>query len=316
MRITENFDQLAPMLNPGLLIPGNLVLVVNPSYSPDSRELEAGIESFKRIGFRVETQPSVSKPWGQFAGTDQERLEELQWALDHPEAKLIICSRGGYGMGRIIRELDFTAFAKNPKWLIGFSDITLLHMRLQELGFASIHGPMMVHHSRLAQLPACLKQQDFLIRKSGLNYQIINPFPETQKNGISGILVGGNLSLLCYQILESEPEFFENRIVFIEETGESYHKIDRMMDMLVRTGKLEKAAGFVLGTFDECPENGFPMSPAQMLREKIQPEQPIFSGLHCGHESPSFPLILGYEAEISEKGSGWMLTQTSLPLIS
>lgn len=304
------------MFTPGLLHQNNLILVVSPSYHPDPAELEAGIESFRRIGFRVETGPNARKSWGQFAGTDEERLSDLQWALDHPEAGMIICSRGGYGLGRMFRKLDFNGFQKNPKWLLGFSDITLLHIRLQELGYSSIHGPMMVHHAQLSQLPACLKQQDFLVRKSLLRYSVSNPFPETQHDGISGMLVGGNISLLCYYIPELSENFFENRIIFLEEVGESYHKIDRMLDMMFRTGKLKKARGFILGSFSECAENGFPMNPSQMIQEKASPDQVVFCNLPSGHASPSFPLILGYQAEITNAGSGWQLSQKALPFIS
>lgn len=304
------------MLNPGLLKNNSLILVVSPSFYPDSGETQSGIESYRRLGYRVESGPNSLNAWGNFAGTDEQRLQDLQWALDHPEADVIICSRGGYGMGRIVRSLDFSGFQKKPKWLIGFSDITLLHLKLQELGFSGLHGPMLVHHARLAQMPACLKQQDFLIRRSAIRYSVENPFPEIQSAGISGIVVGGNLSLMCYGIAETSPVFFENKIVFLEETGEAYHKIDRMLDTLIRSGKLDKAAGFVLGTMDDCPKNGFPMEPAAMLREKIKPGQSVFSALPCGHKNPSFPLVLGYEAAVSATEKRWEFFQPALPLIS
>ncbi len=278
--------------------------------------MDAGIQILSRNGFRVEKGPNTGKTWGNFAGSDAERLSDLQWALDHPEASMIICSRGGYGMGRIIRQLDFSGFAKKPKWLIGFSDITLLHTRLQENGFASMHGPMLVHHTQMNQLTACLRQQDFLVRREGLRYPLENPFPKTKTAGESGILVGGNLSLLCYQATELSDDFFSNRIVFLEDVGESFHKIDRMLDQLFRTGKLRQVKAFVLGTFMDCPANGFPLSIAEMIREKAGNETAVFTGLPCGHASPSFPLLLGYQTEISGSGNTFSLSQEALPLIS
>jgi muramoyltetrapeptide carboxypeptidase len=301
---------------PVSLRPDSLILVVSPSYQPDLKELEAGMESFRRMGFRIEAGPNSAKSWGKFAGSDEERLQDLQWALDHPEADMIICSRGGYGSGRFARNLDFSGFLAKPKWLTGFSDITLLHLRVQELGFASMHGPMVVHHARLPELPACMKQNDFLMRRSSLKYQLSNPFPETQAEELSGIVVGGNLSLLCYIIQELDVHFFDGCIVFIEEVGETYHKIDRMLDMLFRTGKFRKAAGFVLGSFSECAADSFPMKPVDMLREKIHPEQPVFCDLPCGHQSPAFPLALGYPAVISQAGDSWLFKQVNLPLTS
>ena len=292
-----------------VLQPGDLIVVVSPSFSPDAREFEAGIESFRRNGFRVETAPESGKSWGRFAGTDAERQADLQWALDHPEAAMIICSRGGYGLGRIVRNLDFTGFRKKPKWLVGFSDITLLHAQIQLQGWASVHGPMLVHHARLPELPACLKQQDFLVRKNSLQYAVENPFPDLQTEKISGILVGGNLSLLSYFASELPESFFENRLVFLEEVGEPFHKIDRMLDQMFRSGKLRNAVGFVLGSFSECPANEFPLDPVQMLKEKAESGQVIFTQLPCGHASPSFPLVLGYPAEIFPEHTGWKLRQ-------
>jgi muramoyltetrapeptide carboxypeptidase len=304
------------MIVPKSLRPNDLVLVVSPAFAPDPAETEAGIQSLIRAGLRVEMAPNALKKWGSFAGSDEERFSDLQWALDHPEAKMIISSRGGYGTGRIFRQLNFSGFHQNPKWFTGFSDLTVLHYLLQKEGFASMHGPMLVHYSRLPELAACMKEQDFLIRHQPIKYSLENSFPDQNPDGVQGIVVGGTLSLLDFLLPHLDDAYFDGRILFLEELSEAFHKIDRMLDKLLRSGKCNKLSAIVLGTFQDCPVNGFPLEIPSMLREKIGPEIPVFSGLPCGHKSPSMPLILGYQAEIRQNGAGWEFSQKALPLIS
>lgn len=305
------------MFMPKTLHADDLILIVSPAFSPDFNELDAGVQALQRSGFRVEFSPNAKNKWGSFAGTDQERLDDLQWALDHPQAKVIFCSRGGYGSTRIFRDLDFTRFRNNPKWLIGYSDVTAIHVRMQLEGFASIHGPMVVDYSRLKQLTACMKQQDLLLKGQPLKYEVTNSFSEKLKeDSLKRTLVGGNISLLSYLEPDIPGDFFDDRLLFLEEVGEAYHKIDRMLDRLFRTGKLSNLRGIVLGTFHECPVNDFPMRPAEMIREKAGLSLPVFEGLPCGHGSPAMPVLLGYPTELAREGTSWYLRQASLPLIS
>ena len=295
---------------------GSLILIVSPAFQPDLKELDDGIQALQRSGFQVELSPNCKKNWGSFAGSDQERLEDFQWALNHPSAKAIVCSRGGYGSSRLFRQLDFDGFRSNPKWLIGFSDVTILHARMQMEGFASIHGPMVVDYSRLSQLTACMKQQDLLLKGLALKYEVTHSLAEKKPEDFKTILVGGNLSLLSYLEPELPEEFFNNRILFLEEVGEAYHKIDRMIDGLFRSGKLAALRAVVLGSFGDCPQNNFPLNPAGMIREKAGINLPVFEGLPCGHANPSLPLMLGYPTEICKEKNNWFLKQACLPLIS
>jgi muramoyltetrapeptide carboxypeptidase len=306
------------MIIPKALRKNDLILVVSPAFAPDAEEFQAGISSLQRSGFRVETAPNCQKTHGSFAGTDEERLADLQWALDHPEARMILCSRGGYGSGRIFRELNLQGMHANPKWLVGFSDVTVLHFLLQEAGFASIHGPMLVHYSRLMQLPACIRQQDLMMNGFQLKYEISfhsEADSSIYTDNLSAILTGGNLSLLEYLLPEIPEEFFDGRFLFLEEVGEPYYKIDRMLDRLFRSGKLQGVKGFILGSFSECATDKFPKTPADMIRERCGTEIPVFEGLPCGHAQPSMPLVLGYHTRITPSGAKWVLSQDSLPLI-
>jgi muramoyltetrapeptide carboxypeptidase len=299
---------------PKTLRPDDLVLVVSPAFAPDSKELNAGVEYLRLTGLRVELAANAGKNWGNFSGTDEERRQDLQWALDHPEAKMIICSRGGYGCSRIFRDLDFTGFHRMPKWLAGFSDVTILHSLMQKEGFASIHGPMLVHYSRMLQIPACIRQQDVLLRHLSISYPVGYTGQEMSAAEVKGLLTGGNISLLEYLMPELSPEFFDDRILFLEETDEPYYKIDRLLDRIFRAGLTGGLKAVVLGTFSGCQAQAFPLDTVAMIQEKA-PGLPVFHGLPCGHGVPSMPLLMGYPASIVRKEDGkWNFRQPGLPL--
>jgi muramoyltetrapeptide carboxypeptidase len=303
------------MMIPPFLAPGDLFLVIAPAFSADENEVLRGIQILRKEGFRVEMGPHVFSKWGKFAGTDPERLADLQWALDHKEAKAIICTRGGYGLSRILDQLDLSSFQNHPKWVIGFSDITLLHIRLQESGYASLHGPMLVHFSRKEQEMACKKELEVIGKQSNsLSYPIV-PANGGQKISTSG-LVGGNLTMLSHHIGNYQPGFFNNTILFVEEIGEYYYRIDRMLEQLKRNGILEKLSGVVLGQFTVCEKDNFPLSIQEMVVEKTNNQIPVFYGLESGHGVPAFPLILGFDARIDQSDSGFILNQQLLPAIS
>jgi muramoyltetrapeptide carboxypeptidase len=186
---------------------------------------------------------------------------------------------------------------------------------IQAAGFASLHGPMLCDYSRLGQLPACLKQQEILMSNRPLKYELNAAHFNAGENEIAGMVLGGNLSLMNYLTEEMQEDFFDDGILFLEEVGESYHKIDRMLDRMFRSGKLNKVKAFVLGTFQDCAAHHFPLEPADMLKEKIQPNQSVFYGFPGGHAHPSMPFFLGYDARIEKSSSNWVFTQKPLPLI-
>lgn len=298
------------MINPAPMRSGDLILVISPSYSPEVSDLEAGIQTLIRQGYQVERGPNLEKTWGRFAGTDQERLEDLQWAMNHSNARMILCSRGGYGLSRISEQLSFAKFAQNPKWVVGFSDVTFLHCMLQARGFATIHGPMAIHYGQLAQIPACLAQNGFLAGRLPIRYELQAEFPFDLT--INGQISGGNLSLLAHYDCRLPEGFFKDKLVFIEETGEAYHKIDRMLSQLFKSGVFSGVNAFLLGQFTDCLDYGFPISLAEMIREKAGDSIPIFSGIPAGHGKPSFPLVLGMATEIKREGKQWWLKQEEL----
>ncbi len=300
---------------PSFLNAGDLVLVVAPAFSANEVEVRSGIIQLEKMGFRVETGQSVFSSWGKFAGTDSERKADLQWAMDHSEAKAIICTRGGYGLGRILAELNFDTFRTNPKWLIGFSDITLIHLRLHELEIASVHGPMTVHFSRTEQSEAC----NSLIRiiKGEIPSVSYPVQPERQvTQNISGLLSGGNLTMISHSAGKLKPGVFSGSVLFLEEIGEYHYRIDRMLEQLRQSGMFEGIKAVVLGQFTDCEADRFPLSVAEMVCEKLPEGVPVFSGLESGHGVPTFPLIFGMMTEIEKDETGFRLKQRLRPVIS
>lgn len=267
------------------------------------------------MGFRVEAGANVFSSWGKFAGNDSERKSDLQWALDHTDAKAIICTRGGYGLGRILPELNFDTFRANPKWLIGFSDITLLHLYLHDLAIASVHGPMVVHFSRSEQSEACESLIHILKGEVPSVSYPIQPEIQVAQN-VSGLLAGGNLTMISHSAGKLKPGVFSGSVLFLEEIGEYHYRIDRMLEQLRQSGMFEGITAVVLGQFTDCEADRFPMSVAEMVSEKLPEGVPVFSGLESGHGVPTFPLIFGTMTEIEKSESGFRLSQKLMTITS
>lgn len=231
-----------------------------------------------------------------FAGTDENRLSDLQWALDDPKVKAVWCARGGYGSMRIIDQLNFESFKESPKWIVGYSDITTLHNKINGLGIESIHGMMAVN----MELNDNDIQHSIESLKKGLfgqlhSYKIIahdaNKFGQAQ-----GILVGGNLTLLAAQLGSKTQLDTQNKILFIEEIGEYKYHIDRMLQSLKRAGYFEDCAGIIVGDMTQIKANTtvWGSSTAQLILDVLEDYNfPIAFGFPAGHESENRALIFG-----------------------
>lgn len=290
---------------PSFLNENDLILVVSPSGMVDKELVIEGANILKDAGYRVEFAPNTFNAHFKFGAKHQERQSDLQYALDHPEAKAIYCARGGFGITHIMDALDWAQFKKNPKWIIGFSDITaLLHAAFQN-GFCSLHASVLQGLSKLSRV-----YQDKLIESLSGNISGLEATNTFNKPGkaASGQLIGGNLSLLVHQIGTQTELDYSGKILFIEEVAEPLYHIDRMLLQLKRAWKLKELAGLVVGQFTNLSEDKsiYGQSVEEIIIAHCEEYNfPIGFNFPFGHGKKNFPLIHGAKVKLNiEKNSG------------
>lgn len=293
------------MLKPPFLTTGDCIRIVSPSGKVKEEKARPGIELLRQAGYRVVVGKHVFNNHFQFAGTDKQRLADLQQAFDDPDCKAIICARGGYGAIRIVDQLDLSKFRKNPKWLVGFSDITVLHARLQQEGFCSIHGAMPGFYFQNESASESFTSLLQVLR--GESFKIEIPHHEFNRNGqVTGELVGGNLSIV-YSLMGTRFDVdMDGKILFIEDLSEYLYYLDRMMHSLKLSGKLEKLKGLVVGGFTDMKDNDSPFgqSALEIIQQAVKDyDYPVCFGFPAGHIDRNLPLVLGaeYALEVSDQ---------------
>ncbi len=293
---------------PEFLKAGDLVALVCPA-SFVTGELEDAHKLLRSWGLRVKKGITVTSRLHQYAGSDELRTADLQAALDDPEVKVIFAARGGYGTVRIIDRLDFTKFVANPKWLVGFSDITVLHSHIHAVyGIPTIHGQMPATipegtSTSLETLRKALFGEPVSYRYSTAAAQA----PSNRDGEGCGQLIGGNLALL-QSVMGSRSEMdFEDKVLLIEDIGEKYYNVDRMLWTLKRAGKLDRLAGLLVGGFSEMkdnPEVPFGSTVEEIVLEKINGlTYPVAFDFPSGHIPDNHALMLGREVQLSVKGA-------------
>lgn len=256
--------------------------------------LDDAIKLLESWGLEVIVGKSVNSFFHQFAGDDELRTLDLQNMLDDSSIKAVFAARGGYGTVRIIDQIDFSTFAGNPKWVIGFSDITVLHSHIQALfGIATVHGQMPL------TIPDATKTSLETLRKAlfgeELSYQYTSRYEN--KNGYGeGILTGGNLAVLLSISGSISEVDYTGKILFIEDVGEYYYSIDRMLRMLKRAGKLKDLKGLIVGAFtalkDREPSFGFSV-PEMVIGLVEEYGYPVATDFPAGHIDNNKTLVLG-----------------------
>lgn len=243
---------------PPYLKKGDTIGLVCPAgYMPFER-VKTCIDVLQQWGYKVVVGKTVGRQFHYFAGTDEERLNDLQDMLDNKDINAILCARGGYGTSRIIDYLDFKKFKRNPKWVIGFSDITVLHAYFnQQLKIASLHAPMAGAFDEDGYKNEYVQSLQKALKGNLSDYPgVIHPFNKTGE--ATGELVGGNLSLIVH-LLGSPISFnTQRKILFLEDVGEYVYSIDRMFIQLKRAGILENLAGLIIGGFTEMKDTTIP----------------------------------------------------------
>lgn len=285
------------LIQPELLKSGDTISILAPSgvLNNFDKKIEKAINIFKSWGLNVVLGNHIYDKNGHFAGTDKNREKDFQKALDNKNIKAIWCARGGYGAVRIIDKLNFDNYLKNPKWIIGFSDITVIHNKLNFLNSESIHAMMITGFEDIGQNNDSLSKLKNVLFGDSLSYSITSN--KNNKTGKSeGIIVGGNLTLIQSTIGSKTELKMKDKILFIEEIGEYAYHIDRMLYSLKRAGYFENCKGLIVGQISDVKKNttDFGRSINELILDVLDEYNfPILFDFPAGHEKTNFPIILG-----------------------
>jgi len=281
------------MITPPYLQKGDTVAILATARKHIVKSMQPTIDLLESWGLPVVIGKSIGLEENQLAGTDAQRAADLQEQLDNPNIKAIWCARGGYGTVRVVDLIDFTQFKKHPKWLVGFSDVTVLHNHLNTMGYKSIHGIMPISLAKAT--PEAIESLRLSLFGQPLQYAI-DSHPMNRLGKASGELVGGNLSIL-YSLLGSPSAIdCKDKILYIEDLDEYLYHIDRMMMNLKRNGCLESLKGIIVGSMTDMKDNDIPwgknaLEIVQDVTKKY--DIPMIFNFPAGHIHDNRALILG-----------------------
>ncbi len=291
-----------PVIIPPYLKPGDTVGILCPASFMPYEKAETAITTFEQWGYKVKTGTTLGSQFHYFSGTDEQRLNDLQQMLDDDSIQAIFCARGGYGTGRIIEDLSFKKFKKNPKWIIGFSDITVLQLHLfANYKIASLHAPMASAFNDDGYKNAFVQSLRKALSGEKANYQTAS-HPYNKKGSAKGILTGGNLSLIAHLTGTSSEIKTKNKILFIEDVGEYIYNIDRMLYQLKRNGKLNRIAALIVGGFTEMKDTMVPFGQdaEKVIRDIVKEyDFPVCYNFPVSHGIKNYALKIGVEYEIN-----------------
>ncbi len=280
---------------------GDSIILVSPARKITLKEMQPFIQLLEQWELHVLLGQNILKENHQYAGTDQERLEDFQNALNHTSAKAILCARGGYGSVRIIDQLDFSQFIQNPKWLIGYSDITVFHQHInQNFNIATLHATMPIDYKRAT--PETFESLRKILFGEFYNITTQKTIVHKAKSKINGKIVGGNLSMI-YSLLGSSSSIdTDGKILFIEDLDEYLYHIDRMMLNLKRNHLLKNIKALLVGGMSDMHDNTIPFG--KNIQEIIldvcyEYDYPIIFNFPAGHIDDNRALIFNKECQLT-----------------
>lgn len=315
-----------PIIKPKSLKPGDTIGIIAPGSFISEKELNTCSTNIKKLGFNVYFSGKVLSKYGYLGGTDRERADDVNEMFSNNDVDGIICARGGYGCSRILPLIDYDLIKKNPKVISGYSDITsLLYGIFSQTGLVCFHGPVGVSSFNDFTVDAFSR----VVMNPGIAGEFFSK-PESEKKENyriytivsgkgKGKLVGGNLSVVLSMMGTPYDIDTNGKIIFLEEVGEEPYRIDRMLTQLLQAGKLDKAAGIIMGVFIDCePEkrntsitNSFSLK--EVLFEKLSVlKVPVIYGMSFGHVKNKFTLPLGIEAELNTDMQSLTLLEPSV----
>ena len=299
------------MIQPSKLVPGNTIGILCPAGAIPLEKVTICAQVLESWGYQVRIGKTVGTQFGHFASSDLDRQNELQSMMDDPEIHAILCARGGYGLSRIVSELNFTKIKAHPKWVIGFSDITILHAALQRQGIQSIHGPMSAGFGKGdAGLPYIMALKQML--EGAAQTVEAKAHPANLLGHSEGILVGGNLCLMTHLIGGENQLDTKGKILCFEDVGEYHYNVDRMLIQCKNAGLLDGLAGLVVGGFTEMKDEAaaFGETVTEMIQRIIKgANYPICFNFPISHDLNNMPVQLGATYQLAVTENATVLTK-------
>ncbi|MDI9365694.1 MAG: LD-carboxypeptidase [Flavobacterium sp.] len=303
------------LIIPPYLKPGDTIGITSPAGYISLQDIEPAVVQITSWGFQVKIGTTIGKRDFTYGGTDVERLQDFQAMLNDHSVKAIMCARGGYGAVRIIDKIDFTNFRKHPKWVIGFSDITVLHSHIhKQCQVATMHSKMCNSFPDDWSLADADQKATILSIKDALlgTPMVYNAMPTAENvlGKAKGVLVGGNLKTLESLAASASDIDTAGKILFVEDTGEYLYSIDRMFWNLQRSGKLKHLAGLIIGGFKVKEDVGgepFGKNVYEIINEKLQGFYPVCFNFPVGHQRNNYALKCGVVHELTVTNEGGVL---------
>jgi muramoyltetrapeptide carboxypeptidase len=290
------------MITPEKLRKGDTIAIIGPAGKIDRHKVAIAKNKLKTWGLKVIEGTHLYENEFQYASGDEKRLKDFQQMIDDPEIRAILCARGGYGTIRIIDRLNFECFRKNPAWIVGFSDITVIHAHIQKnFKTETIHGCMAGGFDLRSSDPQTSETLRKALFGEKLEYRVKHHIL-SRKGVCEGELIGGNLAVLCSLTGSESDVDTAGKILFIEEIGEHLYRIDRMVHMLKRAGKLNRIAGLVVGGMTDIPDTAehFGKTAFEIINNAVQKyDFPVCLGFPAGHMKDNRALILGRKVKLT-----------------
>ena len=298
------------MIRPKFLTAGNKVGIVAPGRKVSREDIDTAIKILSSWGLIVELSANLfANEHKYLAASDESRLNDFQKIINDPEIAAIICARGGYGTTRILDKLNLQPLSLSPKWIVGFSDITALHLKLNQLRIESIHGTMPILFSKDDSPPSVNSLRETLF---GTPPAIKVQANKSNKHGSANAeVIGGNLSLIVDSLSTPGDTDFSEKILIVEEIDEYLYRIDRMFTHLTRTGKLSQLQGLVIGHFSDIKDTtpGFGETVEEIILDKVGKfGYPVAFGFPIGHENPNLAWMNGSTMTLNIDANGSSLT--------
>jgi muramoyltetrapeptide carboxypeptidase len=291
------------MIRPPLLKPLDKAVIVSPAGKIDEDIIDKTAVILREWGLMVEVGENALYSVGHFSGSIEQRLSDLQKAMDDSKIKLIFCSRGGYGMVHLLDKLSFEGMIQNPKWVVGYSDITALHAALQSNGIISLHAPMAKHFADEGGSDKAVMYTKTVLTKGRINYEIsAAEYSYLNRQGkASGQLFGGNLSVFCGILGSKYAVIPRNGILIIEDIGEEPYRVDRMIYQLKLARVFDRIKGLIVGCFTDYVEDKEMYKPLyeSIMAAVSEYTFPVCFGFPVGHVKDNYPVLMGADAVLT-----------------